>query len=416
MDGLLLPEMHTSVPGPASEALIDVLAQRECPAITARRARRAEALGVANTDPIVWDQAVGSNVFDVDGNRYVDLTSGFGVATVGHRNPQVVAAAHAQTDRLLHAMGDAFPDATRIAMLDALAAAAPEGLGHAILGLSGADAIDAAIKTGVLATGRTGVLTFRGGYHGLSLGTVPLQAYKPAFTDPFRGISHPDVRHLPYGCSDTELRAALDASIGLVVVEPIQGRGGIRVPPAGWLENLHERAHAVGALVAHDEIQCGLGRTGRAWAADVAPDLLATGKALGGGFPISALLGTDAAMDAWGASKGEAIHTQTFLGHPVGCAAALAVLEQLPELSVRCAERGDALTTRLHAAGFRTRGRGLMQGVHLDDALRVSRGLLERGYIVLPAGMSAEVLALTPPVTLSDAQMDAFVDSLVALR
>lgn len=414
MNGTHLPELSTSLPGPASTALVDVLARHECPAITARRARRAATLGVSDVDPIVWDRAVGSNVWDADGNRLVDLTSGFGVATVGHRNPEVVAAAHAQTDRLLHAMGDAYPDVARIRFLEKLATHTPADLDHAILGLSGADAIDAIVKTAILATGRTGVLVFEGAYHGLSLGTVPLQAYKAAFTEPFRGITHPDVHVLPYGVSPATLDSFLASqSIGLVLVEPIQGRGGIRVPPAGWLGELNRVAHAAGALVAHDEIQCGLGRTGSTWASDTTPDLLALGKALGGGFPLSAAVGTDAAMGAWGASKGEAIHTQTFLGHPIGCAAGSAVLDQLATLGPRCAERGSRLSGALTDAGFTVQGRGLMLGVQLDEAFAASRGLLARGWIALPAGQSSEVLALTPPVTLSDDQIDAFVAALV---
>jgi 4-aminobutyrate aminotransferase-like enzyme len=413
MNGTHLPSLATAIPGPRSTALVDVLARHECPAITARRARRAAALGVSDTDPIVWETAVGANVQDADGNVFVDLTSGFGVATIGHRDPAVVAAAHAQTDRLLHAMGDAYPDVARIGFLERLAGHAPAGLDHAILGLSGADAIDAVVKTAVLATGRDAVLVFAGGYHGLSLGTVPLQAYKPAFTDPFRGITHPAVHVLPYGEDPAVIgRTVAEHAIGLVLVEPIQGRGGIRVPPDGWLRAVGDVARAQGALVAHDEIQCGLGRTGRTWAADAVPDLLAVGKALAGGFPLSAALGSAEAMGAWGASKGEAIHTQTFLGHPVGCAAGSAFLDQLDALGPRCEERGRRLVTVLEDAGFVVQGRGLMLGVQLDDTLAASRGLLARGYIALPAGQRAEVLALTPPVTLTDEQIDGFVSTL----
>ncbi|MCA9568827.1 MAG: aspartate aminotransferase family protein [Myxococcales bacterium] len=409
-----LPALVTPLPGPASTALVDVLARHECPAITARRARRAASLGVADTDPFVWETAVGANLWDADGNRLVDLTAGFGVATVGHRDPAVVAAAHAQVDRLLHAMGDAYPDVTRIRLLEALAAACPDGLDHAILGLSGADAVDAVVKTAVLATGRDGVLVFEGSYHGLSLGTVPLQAYKASFSDPFRGITHPHVHVLPFGCDPADVGALVQREgIGLVLVEPIQGRGGIRVPEDGWLRRVHREARAHGALVAHDEIQCGLGRTGAVWAGDVTPDLLAVGKALGGGFPLSAAVGTSAAMGAWGASKGEAIHTQTFLGHPVGCAAALAVLGQLDTMTARCAERGARLAGRLAAEGLTVQGRGLMLGVVLPDAYGVHRRLLARGYLALPAGMQGEVLALTPPSVLSDAQIDGFVEALV---
>lgn len=421
MTGLDLPNLHTDVPGPNSRARIDVLARHECSAVTARRARRAEVLGIAADDPIVWDEALGANVRDVDGNVFVDLTSGFGVALVGHRHPAVVAAATRQAGRLPHAMGDAFPDETRIALLERLAAFAPPGLSVALLGLSGSDAIDAAVKTAVLATGRTGVLAFGGAYHGLALGVVGLQAYKQAFTDPFRAIAHPAVTHLPWGCPADAIRRALaDGTIGLVLVEPILGRGGIRLPPDGWLLEVAALARAHGAVLALDEIQTGLGRTGERFAgpADgVVPDVLCVGKALGGGFPISACLGTPEVMAHWGASKGEAIHTQTFLGHPIGCAAALAVLDLLEGgLIDAVRERGEQLATTLVGHGFAVRGRGLMRAVTVGPgrALAASRILLRRGFLVLPA--DDDSLQLTPPVTLSDAQITAFARALGEVR
>lgn len=415
--GPLPPSLVTLIPGPASRASVEVLARHECPAVTARRARRAKAIGASDTDPIVWQDAAGANVRDVDGNIFVDLTAGFGVATLGHRDPGIVAAARTQQDHLLHAMGDAFPDRARIALLDALAAAAPGDLEVALLGLSGSDAVDAAVKTAVLATGRTGVLTFQGGYHGLSLGTTGLQAYKAAFAEPFREILHPQVHHLPYGAPIAMVQAVLQAhDIGLVLVEPIQSRGGCRVPPDGWLEGLAGLARSSGALFALDEIYTGLGRTGRRWGADhsgVVPDLLCTGKALGGGFPLSACLGTREVMNAWGASTGEALHTQTFLGHPIGCAAGLVTLARLDETAERCAQVGQRLTRGLQRMGLSVRGEGLLLGVELGDrSLAVSRALLHEGFIVLPAGMQAEVLSLTPPCVLTHAQQDAFLDAL----
>lgn len=421
-----LPLIRTKVPGPKSRERVDVLARHECPAITARRARRASVLGTADDDPILWDQALGSNVLDVDGNRYVDLTSGFGVALVGHRHPAVVAAAHAQTDRLIHAMGDAWPDATRIRLLERLATVTPEGLDVAILGLSGSDAVDAAIKTAILATGRPGVLTFEGGYHGLALGVVALQGYKPAFTAPFSGIAHPRVVQLPYGCDpDLVRRAVKKHAVGLVLAEPIQGRGGVRTPPPGWLAAVADEARLQGAIFALDEIQTGLGRTGAVWSGPdqgIVPDLMCVGKALGGGFPLSACVGSSWVMDAWGASNGEALHTQTFLGHPVGCAAALAVLELVDDgLEVQAATVGTHLTSTLHAAGYEVQGKGAMLGVRIDSStgraadrsLALSRALLQRGFLVLPAGIQAEVLCLTPPATITHEQCDAFVAALV---
>jgi 4-aminobutyrate aminotransferase/(S)-3-amino-2-methylpropionate transaminase len=417
MTGTELPSLVTPVPGPASRAAVDVLARHECPAITARRERRARALGADHDDPIVWREAVGANVWDVDGNRYVDLTSGFGVALLGHRHPDVVAAVTAQSARLLHAMGDAFPDAARIALLERLGAlSAP--LSVALLGLSGSDAVDAAMKTAVLATGRAGVLAFGGAYHGLATGVLGLQAYRPDFTEPFRRIVHPDVRWLPYGAEPSAVRDALAGrEVGMVLVEPVLGRGGTREPPPGWLAMLRAEATRAGAVLAFDEVLTGCGRTGAVWAGgDVVPDLRCVGKALAGGMPLSACLGTPEVMDAWGRSTGEALHTQTFLGHPVGCAAALAVLEHVAtDLPARVTERGAAVASRLTSAGFGVRGRGLMLAVELGgDALAASRALLRRGFLTLPADGTS--LQLTPPVTLSDDQLGAFVDALGAAR
>lgn len=414
MSGQLLPDVRGPVPGPASQAAVDVLARHECPAITARRARRAHALGAASDDPIVWESAIGANVWDVDGNRYVDVTSGFGVALVGHRHPAVVAAAHAQVDKLVHAMGDAWPDATRIAMLEALARFAPPELSVAILGLSGSDAIDAAMKTARLATGRRGILVFDNAYHGLASGVLALQSARPSFAEPFADTLHPAVQRLPFGCPlERVAQVVAEHQIGLVLVEPVQGRGGIRMAPEGWLRELGPTARAGGALLALDEILTGVGRTGAPFAGPAAgaePDLLCIGKALAGGFPLSACLGTPAAMAAWGASTGESLHTQTFLGHPVGCAAAGAVLELMEGgLLDAINERSRALERIVPG----TVGRGLLRALEIGgDALAVSRGLLRRGYLVLPNGPTS--LQIVPPACITDAQLEAFAEAIEA--
>ncbi len=413
--GTRLPHIHTAVPGPESCALVDRLAQRECPGVTARRARRAAVLGVAADDPIVWARARGANVEDVDGNVYVDLTAGFGVASIGHAHPAVVGAMRAQSHDLLHAMGDAFPDRKRIQLLEVLAE--KTGLDRAILGSSGSDAVEAALKTGRLASGKSGVLAFDRSYHGLSYGALAATGYKrAAFAAPFMEQLGQHVRHAEFGGA----LSSIDwTDIGTVLVEPIQGRGGVRVPPAGWLAELVEVAHQNGAVVVFDEIYTGFGRTGawlRAQTEAASPDLVCLGKGMAGGFPISACVGTAAVMDAWGASKGEALHTQTFLGNPVGSAMALACISVLETVIPTVAERGEQLSTRLRGRGFDVQGAGLLLGVGLRGAstLAVSRELLQTGYIVLPAGEEAEVLALTPPLTITDDQLAGFVDALEA--
>lgn len=376
---------------------------------------------------MVWASAVGANVEDVDGNRFVDLMAGFGVAFVGHRHPAVVAAATRQTHTLIHAMGDAWPDRSRIALLGLLAGVAPGDLSVSILGLSGSDAVDAAVKTAVLKTGRSGVLTFDGGYHGLATGVLPLQGYKSAFSEPFAGLLRDPGPRLAFGCPIADVDAALaGGDVGLILVEPVQGRGGMRPAPDGWLGDLRDAAHRHGALLCFDEIQCGMGRTGYWFACEhdnVVPDLMCIGKALAGGFPLSACIGTPEAMNGWAASTGEALHTQTFLGHPVGCAAALATIETIDDgdLIGWAKRRGDFLRTALESTGVSVRGRGLMLGIELgDSSFAVSRALLRRGWICLPAGMRGEVIGLTPPVCMTQAQMEslsvALTEAIVEVR
>jgi acetylornithine/succinyldiaminopimelate/putrescine aminotransferase len=235
-----------------------------------------------------------------------------------------------------------------------------------------------------------------------------------SFQEPFRPLLGTHGDRAPWGGEIPDLTGH-----AAVLVEPVQGRGGMRAPPAGWLAALHARARADGALVIHDEIYCGLGRAG-AWLAggDLRPDLLCLGKALAGGFPISACLGTAAAMDAWGASTGEAIHTQTFLGNPTGCAMGLASLAEMQRLDLPAlaADTGAWLRERLLGVpGVRgVTGRGLMLGAVVDDSLRAMRRMQARGYLVLPAGERAEVLGITPPLTTSREVLDGALDALGA--
>lgn len=408
LDGTLLPQLRTPVPGPASRAWLDRLARAECPGSTARRQARTARGG---SPGIVWASGRGANVTDVDGNVYVDLCGGFGVAAVGYRHPAVVHAGAAQLERLPNAMGDAFGDTTRVELMEALAARC--GLPRVMLASTGSDAVEIAVKTARLATGRSRVVAFDGGYHGLTAGALPLLGYEAELRRaPLRGLYGPDARTAPYGGPLPDLDG-----VAAVVVEPVQGRGGMRAPPPGWLAGLHAAARRAGALVVHDEVYAGLGRTGTFLAAEaeqdaqgepLRPDLLCVGKALGGGFPIAACLGTEAAMGAWADHPG-ALHTQTFQGAPLGCAMALATLTvlELEQLPARAAAVGAEWADALRAVrGVRgVTGRGLMLGVTVDDAPGVTARLLGRGWIVLPCGEGAPALGLTPPLTITTRQL-----------
>ena len=413
MTGTEAPLIRTSLAGPRSKAWVDRLAERECPAITARRSRRASSIGASDVDPVVWKRARGACVEDEDGNRFVDFTSGFGVASVGHAHPRVVSAGQDQLGRLPHAMGDAFPDAQRILLLERLSEWT--GLEHGILGSSGSDAVEAALKTARIATGRDKVLAFEGAYHGLSYGALSVSHYKnEMFRAPFEGQLGQHVSHLPFGTLPDSLE-----TVGAVLVEPIQGRGGMRCPPESWLSELAAICERDGALLIFDEIYTGFGRSGSRFAyeyAGVRPDLLCLGKGMAGGFPISACMGTKEVMEAWSASRGEAIHTQTFLGNPVGCAMALACMNVLEDekLFEKSRDDGAWLEARLKSLGP-LRGRGLMRGLEVENSLKLSRRLLENGYIALPAGLEAEVLAIVPPLNVARSQLESFSDCLESL-
>jgi 4-aminobutyrate aminotransferase/(S)-3-amino-2-methylpropionate transaminase len=415
---------------------VETLARTECPSFTTRRARRAERAGAPH-DPIVWAEARGVNVVDVDGNRYVDMTAGFGVAAIGHAHPRVVAAIEKQSHKLLHALGDLHPSDVKVALLERLAALAPWDEARVVLALGGADAVEAAIKTAMLATKKPGIVAFEPGYHGLSHGPLAVSGFSEAFRTPFAAQLNPHVTFVPYPDAKTPVDDAVAAverawpgeGAGAIFVEPMLGRGGIVVPPRGFLRKLEALAHARKALLVVDEIFTGFGRTGarfRSVADGATPDLICVGKALGGGLPTSALLGRAEVMSAWGDPEGAAIHTGTFFGHPLGCAAAHASLDVIEgeDLARRSREVGGRFGARLGALGEdrsivrEVRGLGLATGVvldHGDRCLRVVRRLLERGYLALPAGPDASVLQIVPPLIIDEALLGAFVDVLAEI-
>ncbi|RME95060.1 MAG: aspartate aminotransferase family protein [Verrucomicrobia bacterium] len=403
------------------------------------RLRRYESRNILFIDPdgdwpIVWERAADCTVWDADGRSYLDLTAAFGVAAAGHANPRVVAAGQAQMARLLHAMGDVHPHpgkaelARRLSELTFERWSGGATHGKTILCNSGFEAVEAALKTAFLATGRHRVLAFEGAYHGLGYGALTT-THRPFFRSPFRRQLREFARFVPFPLrpeEEAETRRRMDAEqarapVGAVLVEPIQARGGIRVPPAGFLRELRQWCDRHGALLVLDEIYTGFGRTGRWFACEheeVTPDLICLGKALTGGFPMSACVGRADLMDAaWPASEGEALHTSTFLGHPVGCAMALAQTTELRRrrLVERSARLGEALLAWLQEIpaprGVRldARGRGLMAGLELRDrqgrpatalAVRVVKRLLREGYVFLPEGDAANVIAFTPPLTI----------------
>ncbi|MGH0037761.1 MAG: aspartate aminotransferase family protein [Myxococcota bacterium] len=402
----------TAVPGPRSRAL-------------ARRLARVESRNVTclvPDAPIFWERAHGANVWDADGNRFVDLSGAFGVANVGHAHPEVVRAIAEQAEKLPHGMGDVYPSAVKVELLEALTARFPGGgPARAVLGSSGSDAVETALKTAIVATGRPGVVAFEGGYHGLALGALDA-TWRGDFREPFAARLPGATAFARYGDADSVADAAgrAEQPVGAVLVEPVQGRGGERVPPPGFLTELRARCDREGWLLVADEVYTGFGRTGHWFGCDaegVVPDLLCVGKGLSSSMPISACIGREAVMDAWPPSTGEALHTQTFLGHPASCAAALASLRVLEEwgLVEHAAEVGAHALARLEAeAGFldavrEVRGRGLMIGIECtspERALDACRRALALGVILLPSGARGEVLSVTPPLCIERERLD----------
>jgi 4-aminobutyrate aminotransferase / (S)-3-amino-2-methylpropionate transaminase / 5-aminovalerate transaminase len=421
-----LPRVVSSIPGPRSLDLARRLARVESPNIT----RLAPA-------PIFWTEARGAAVRDADGNTYVDLTAGFGVAHAGHANDRVADAISAQARILAHGLGDVYPPEPKVRLLERLADIAPGNLSVSILASSGAEAVEAALKTACIRSGRPGILAFDGGYHGLTYGALATTS-RADFRQPFQQQLFAGVGFAPYPAADDELDAALDAvrrslaetdrsawPVGAILVEPILGRGGLVVPPPGFLRGLREMCDGSRTLLIFDEVYTGCGRTGRWFACEheqVVPDLLVVGKALTGSIPLSAAIGTADAMSGWPPSDGEAIHTSTFLGNPVACAAALAQLDEIERkgLLQRSVDLGAVIQERArqwratHGVS-QPRGRGLLVGLPIPTegrAVRVADRCLAAGVLILAEGPRADVLAITPPAAIADAQLAAALDVL----
>lgn len=404
--------------------------------------------------PVVWERAGDAHVWDADGKKYLDLTAAFGVAATGHANPRVVKAGQRQLARLPHAMGDVHPHPRKAELARELSRLTferwtkspnarprtPDPIhGKVIFSNSGFEAVESALKTAMLATGKHGVIAFSGAYHGLGYGALNV-----THRDFFRGPFHYQLREFGHFVQFPSKAGGLAAvewaihrvlrreRIGAILVEPVQARGGINIPPKEFLATLRRLCHEHGALLILDEIYTGFGRTGKWFACEhsgIIPDLICLGKALTGGFPLSACVGRADIMDAaWPESRGEAIHTSTFLGNPVGCAMALAQIAEIQRLNLckRSAELGDFLLKELSRVqnpkfGIEARGLGLMAGVELRlpngkpasaAAMQAVKTMLHRGFILLPEGEHANVISFTPPLTIAKAQLAKAVSTL----
>ncbi len=360
-------------------------------------------------------RAEGSTVIDVAGRRYLDFLAGIGVANVGHAHPEVVAAVREQAGRYLHAMvyGE-YVEGPQVELASQLAARLPPALSMAYFTNSGAEAIEGTIKTARKHTGRVKLVAFEGAFHGDTVGALSLGG-NPVYRDPFEPLL-PHVVRLPYG--ESSALGAIDGETAAVVIEPVQGEGGVRIPPPGYLEGLRRRTLETGALLVFDEVLTGFGRVGRRFAFErfgVAPDVLVLAKALGGGMPLGAFVSSPEVLGTLSTDPPLG-HVTTFGGHPVSCAAGLAALRVLER--ERLWERAEALGERLRA-GLRAlpwnghlvevRGLGLLIGIELDDAeltRRLAEACFARGLVLNWTLHRDRVIRLAPPLVITESEID----------
>ena len=429
-------------PGPEAAALID-------------RLRLVEGAGPrtgSGEPPLVVASGSGSTLVDPDGHRYTDLYASFAAANLGHAHPEVTAAIIDQAPRLTHA-SSAFVTEGRVAIEEALVEVAPPGLDRVLLGISGADANDTALKLARTLTGRREVIAFGGGYLGRAGGVVGLNG-KTAYR--LRVGRDPEAHFFPFPASfgwphgpaeeaGELVLSLLDEAlsnpssgigpIAAIFVEPVQGNAGVVIPPDGFLAGLRALADRHDALLIFDEIQCGFGRTGRLWASEhweVVPDVMTVGKGIGGGLALSAVVGRSSAMSHWAPGT----HTSTFLANALNLAAGRAALGVMTRerLWERSATVGEALLGRMRMAlagcdGVgEIRGLGLFVGVEVVSgsadprpdpatAARIRDWCLRRGVVIGLGGAVESVVKLSPPLTIPEDELWPAADVVIeALR
>jgi 4-aminobutyrate aminotransferase len=382
---------------------------------------------------VVAARGEGSWLIDVDGRRFLDLGAGIAVNTTGHCHPRVVEAITDQARTLLHT-SVVVHQTRNIALAERIGALCPFlDEPQVFFCNSGAEAVDGALKLARRLTGRPGVIAFRRAFHGRTLAATTLTTAKGRYREGYEPLL-PGVYHAPYcvphehATPEVALDAALaeldrlftlvapPVNVGAMIVEPVLGEGGYVPPPRAWLEGLRARCDEHGIVLVFDEVQCGVGRTGRPFAAEaygVRPDVLLFAKGIASGLPLGGMVAPRTLMERWPTGA----HGSTFGGNPVACAAALATLDVLDETDGyrRTAELGARVLDRLrrtvggHPSVRDIRGIGLMVGVELADkdvTDRVCEACLDEGVIVLACGPDENVLRLVPPLTIADDEID----------
>ncbi len=370
-------------------------------------------LAQTSPHPLALDivHAEGCWLTDRNGRRYLDLVAGLAVNNVGHRHPAVVEAIKDQLDRYLHVIpyGE-FVQEPQVRFAERLTELLPHGLDNVYFVNSGTEAIEAALKLVKRSTGRTRLIGCRKSYHGSTHGSLSLTDNE---TKKYRNRPLlPDTRHIRFNhMDDLDL---IDEKVAAVVVEPIQGDAGVRVPDATWIQALRDRCTATGALLVFDEVQTGFGRTGHLFAfqhSGVLPDILVLGKALGGGMPMGAVVSSHERMHLF-THDPVLGHITTFGGHPLPCVAGLAALEVLLKegLMENARQMGLRFKQQLqHPAIVEVRGEGLMLAVELGDPDRVQhvvKGCLEHGVLGFWFLSCPSAFRIAPPLTISPEEVD----------
>ena len=364
--------------------------------------------------PVTIERGEGARVWDTDGRQYVDCMGGYGVALVGHQNQRVNDAIKQQVEKIITVHSSLY-NKTREKFLQTLIGLAPKGLSQVHLNNSGAEAVEAAIKFARKFTGKKGMVAMKGSYHGKSLGALSL-TFNPKYRKAFEPLVE-KVSFVPFGDIEA-LRLTIDKDTAFVILEPIQGESGINVAPEGFLQEVRKLCDERRVLLIFDEIQAGLGRTGRLWAHDhwgTAPDILCLAKGIAGGVPMGATLVRPDILAS--VNKGE--HSSTFGGNPVSCAAGTAALEALTKDGlVENSERmgkvfmeGLEKLKERHPIIREIRGKGLMIGIELKFEVRnVLMGLIREGVLMLYSGRN--ILRILPPLVISKEDITKVLHSL----
>ena len=354
--------------------------------------------------PVTVEKGKGAHVWDVDGKEYIDCMGGYGVALVGHQNQRVNDAIKEQIDKIITVHSSLY-NKTREEFLKLLIGLAPKGLTQVHLNNSGAEAIEAAIKFARKFTGKKGMVAMKGSYHGKSFGALSL-TFNPKYKKAFAPLVE-KVSFASFGDIES-LKEAIDDDTAFVILEPIQGESGINVAPDGFLQDVRKLCDEKGILLIFDEIQAGLGRTGRLWACDhwnTAPDILCLAKGIAGGVPMGATLVRPDILSAM--SKGE--HSSTFGGNPISCAAGVAALKSITEdgLIENSEKMGKLFRDGLeklkekHNMIREIRGKGLMIGVEMKFEVRdILMGLIKEGVLMLYSGRN--ILRILPPLVITE--------------